>query len=286
MEKRNALWTVGLVWVLLSVITAPSTATNTVYFDPNPSIIAPGNTTTVTLWLDTSDGVATFNTWVHFNSSVVNITNGAAGDFPTDFGFSHFEDYVRIAGDSSEKTGTLKLADLTVKAVSPGTSALWYSNNRLYNQSNMPVSATWMNGTVTCGCLGTCCFYENGEVTSVNEDYATEITYQDCEPNWTCQQCKYMDGLWTPNKDAACFGDYTPFDVTLNLSVDYCPQCCNDIDDDSDTNFDFPADEQCTCGLDPSETTPSAPVPELPPIALFSLGLLALTGYVLQQKRA
>jgi hypothetical protein len=72
-----------------------------------------------------------------------------------------------------------------------------------------------------------------------------------------------------------------------DLCLNWCPQCCNDInDDDDDEDIDFPADNECTCGLDPSESEPMAPIPELPTIALFSLGLLVLTGYILLRKRA
>jgi hypothetical protein len=275
MKKRSVLWVVGLVWVMLMLFTTAATAANTVYFDPDPSSAAPGTTTTVTLWLDASDGVASFNTWVHFNLSVVNITNGAAGDFPGDFWFDYFGDYVKIGGHSSnglDQTGHLKLADLTVKAISPGTSVLSYTNNRLYNVTPVLVSATWINGTFTCGeCLGTCC-----NDSSCSDAYRFNVT------------CHYCIGLeeekyWKPNRDSACFDEYP----TADLCLSYCPECCNGIDDaDEDTDIDFPSDLECTCGLDPSEASPAAPIPELPPIVLFCMGLLTLTGYVLWKKRS
>jgi hypothetical protein len=273
MNKRSVLWVVELVWVMLMLFTTAATAANTVYFDPDPSSAAPGNTTTVTLWLNASDGVASFNTWVHFNLSVVNITSGTAGDFPNGpFGLESFGDYVKIGGFSSnghDQTGHLKLADLTVKAISPGTSTLWYTNNRLYNETSVLVSATWINGTFTCGeCLGTCC----------NDPSCT----QTAQTNIRCKDCIDLGKYWKPNQDSACFAEYTPSDLCLN----YCPQCCNGTDDDADTYIDYPSDSDCTCGLDPSEWEKLPPIPELPTIFLFGLGLLTLTGYVLWKKRS
>jgi hypothetical protein len=275
MEKRIILWVVGLVLVTLSVLTAAAAAANTVYFDPDPSSASPGNTTTVTLWLNASDGVASFNTWVHFNLSVVNITSGTAGDFPYSFWFDNFGDYVKMGGAGStetEQTGHLKLADLTVKAISPGTSALWCTNNALYNQSYAQVSATWINGTFTCGalqpCLGTCC----------NDAACSEIH----EPDMSCKECLDLENkYWHPNKDAACFDGASMPDLYLN----YCPDCTDGVDNDDDGNTDFPSDVECTCGLDPSEVDPLPPIPELPTILLFSMGLLVLTGYVAVRKK-
>ncbi|CAD6493715.1 MAG: hypothetical protein LAKADJCE_00566 [Candidatus Argoarchaeum ethanivorans] len=39
-------------------------------------------------------------------------------------------------------------------------------------------------------------------------------------------------------------------------------------------------DPECTACLDPSETEPLPPVPELPTIVLFSAALIALAGYI------
>jgi hypothetical protein len=269
-RKRSVLCVVGLVWVMLVLLTGATAATNTVYFDPDPSSTAPGNTTAVTLWLDASDGVASFNTWVHFNLSVVNITSGTAGDFPYSFGVVHFGNYVKIAGTSSDgldQTGHLKLADLTVKAISPGTSALWYTNNVLYNQTSASVSATWINGTFICACFGTCC----------NDSSCTQ-TYQ---TNMTCKDCTNLSKYWQPNKDSACFGGNS----TSDLCLDYCPHCTDSVDNDYDGSIDYPSDGGCTCGLDPSEEDPMAPIPEASSFILLSFGLCALVLMVRLQRR-
>jgi hypothetical protein len=128
-----------------------------------------------------------------------------------------------------------------------------------------------LNGLGYCEvavCLGTCC--NDSECT---DSFATDITCKEC--------CIAMGKYWKPNKDAACFGTDEPFDLCLN----WCPQCCNGIDDDNDEKADYPLDKQCTCGLDPSETDPLPPVPELSTIILSSIGLLVLAGYVVLRRK-
>jgi hypothetical protein len=134
------------------------------------------------------------------------------------------------------------------------------------------IPATWINGTFTCSelpqCLGTCCNDVN-----CTDSFAVDIS---------CKECIDLGKWWKPNPDSACYNGQVPFDLCL----DWCPQCCNAIDDDADESIDFPADSECTCGLDPSEVDPLPPIPELPTIFLFCAGLLILTGYVLWKKRS
>jgi len=72
-------------------------------------------------------------------------------------------------------------------------------------------------------CLGTCC-----NDSECNDPYATDMT---------CAECIALGKYWHPNKDTACFND-TPFDLCL----DWCPECCDCLDNDGDTNIDYPAD--------------------------------------------
>jgi len=107
-------------------------------------------------------------------------------------------------------------------------------------------------------CLGTCC-----NDSSCTDSFATNVN---------CSSCTAAGKYWQPNKDTACFNATTPSDLCLS----YCPQCCNGTDDDSDGATDYPADKQCTCGLDPSETEPLLPIPEASSIVLVGIGLLGL----------
>ena len=100
--------------------------------------------------------------------------------------------------------------------------------------------------------------------------------------NVKCSVCLSEAGRsWEPNKDANCFGATEPFDLCL----DYCPQCCDREDNDVDGKTDYPNDPECTCGLDPSETAPAPPVPELASVILLGCGLLMLAAYVGLRRR-
>ena len=124
--------------------------------------------------------------------------------------------------------------------------AFWWMMARL---------AGWSGGLE---CLGTCC-----TDTSCTDSFATNVN---------CSSCTAAGKYWQPNKDAACFDCDAPSDLCLS----YCPQCCNGADDDGDGATDYPADKQCTCGLDPSEAEPLLPIPEASSIVLVGIGLLGL----------
>jgi len=148
-----------MVLAALVMLTVPiAAATPTVYFDPDPSSAQPGETITVTLWLNTSEGVAAFNDDIHFDTGVVNITDATAGDFYQMWTVVHYGDFIRIGGWSSDyldKTGLLKLADLTFEAKNPGISTLYHTGNAVGHYDGTPVTATWINGTFTCGSVQT-----------------------------------------------------------------------------------------------------------------------------------
>jgi hypothetical protein len=118
-------------------------------------------------------------------------------------------------------------------------------------------------------CLGTCCY---------EDSCANPIPGM---KNITCKECIDTGNYWTPNKYTACFANEEPFDLCLN----WCPECCDGEDNDYDGKIDFPADLECTCGLDPNETEPLPPIPELSTIMFFSVGLLVLTGYVVLRRK-
>lgn len=101
--------------------------------------------------------------------------------------------------------------------------------------------------------------------------------------NVNCSDCVYdLGGYWKPNDTRDCF-NLTPHDLCIN----YCVECCNGTDDEPepDGKTDFPGDEECTCGLDPSESEKLPPIPELSTFLLLGIGLLALAGYFVRKKR-
>ena len=155
MSRNKFLAGIGIALAMLLAFAATAAAENVVYFDPDPSCAVPGEEITVTLWLDATDGTAAFNDAIHFDPSVVNITSGTPGDFPLMWGFVHYGDYVKIGGwtpDGLDRTGHLKLADLTLVANNSGTSILYHKENAIGNQYGVPLEATWNNGTFNCPC--------------------------------------------------------------------------------------------------------------------------------------
>ena len=97
-------------------------------------------------------------------------------------------------------------------------------------------------------------------------------------------ECKYKAAsVKRPCSECTGTGNYWKYGTGPCLN--YCPQCCDSKDNDGDGKTDYPADPECTACLDPSETEPLPPVPELPTIVLFSVGLLALAGYVSLRRR-
>ncbi|GEM_PF-864008 len=160
--------------------------------------------------------------------------------------------------------------DYEASAVVSGESYMSCDGNNFQKRNSYDIGIRARQSIEECGqCLGDC--YSGPDCTG--DLVATNI------PCYAC--IGELGAYWKPNQDSACFAESTPSDLCLSN----CPQCCNGIDDDDpDDDIDFPADDECTCGLDPSESMPMAPIPELPTIALFSLGLLALTGYVLRKR--
>ena len=147
---------IGILLLVLVVLAAPpAMAQNTVYFDPDPSCAAPGETTTVTMWLNSSDGCTGFDADIYFDPSVVDIS-GTAGDFPYMFTCSHKGTFVRVGGmtDDAEDlpAGNWKLAVFTLEAnaTCSGTSALEHdaAHHGLYNSwmDDLP-NQTWIDGT-------------------------------------------------------------------------------------------------------------------------------------------
>jgi len=147
---------IGIVLVVLVVLTASATADNVVYFDPDPSCAAPGETITVTMWLNNTDGVQTFSDDVHFDPTVVNITDGTPGDFPTMFGFVHHGDWVRVGGISPDwlnmPPGHWVLVNFTVQGIGTGTSTLHHDAYELSDEYGHTLPSTWIDGTFNCPC--------------------------------------------------------------------------------------------------------------------------------------
>ena len=124
-------------------------------------------------------------------------------------------------------------------------------------------------------CLGDCY-----NTTAIGNNCTGNIT----ATNVSCYECLGKIGVsWRPVTRCPGRDLYCP-DWCFNA----CPACCDGIDNDADNKIDCPGDDGCACCCDYTETPeePAPCVPELSTLVLFSIGLLALAGYVgLRKKR-
>ncbi len=277
---NKLIWGI-LVFVIVAVFTVPVGAQNEVYLIPMQSNATYGNTADVEIWVNATEfGGGQIN--LTYESACANVTNWARNT--TNFvlgGWTHYEgrDWITFSTTDPQpplRTGKYVVGTLTVQCVNESedgceTALAFVAPSRLINDTGNPVAATWKDGLFRCGdtppCLGTCC---NDAECSATVD-----------ADVTCKACIDAGNYWKPNKDAACFNCDAPSDLCLS----YCPQCCNGTDDDGDGATDYPADKQCTCGLDPSEAEPLLPIPEASSIVLVGIGLLGLIVMIRWQRK-
>ena len=155
MKMNKMIFGIGMVFAVLMVLTVSAATASEVNFVPDPSSALAGETTNVSIWLDSTEGVFSFDAEIHFDPAVVNITKASVGDFPTGFGMGHYGNYVILGGVTSDfndkPAGHWLLANLTLEAKNAGTSPLNFNPSKTYpgNQTGKRVPATWNNGTFT-----------------------------------------------------------------------------------------------------------------------------------------
>ena len=145
------------VFVVLTVFAVSTvSAANTVSFVPQHSNITGGpcNDTTVELWVNTTDAINSWNTFVSFNPACVNITDVTYIWTPGTY-WAHHVNYVNI-GDavSTCVVGDMHVATLTIHCEAWGcASPLNFSGidnaTRDISCVGTHFAATWQNGTVT-----------------------------------------------------------------------------------------------------------------------------------------
>lgn len=117
------------------------------------------------------------------------------------------------------------------------------------------------------GCLGTC---YNGTI--CEDDVIAE--------NVTCWACLVEAGRSWSNYEfeSPCNPSY----MVPRLCYDYCPECCDGINNfDGDDFTDWPDDPECRSCLDDSESVGGCPTPCVPELATFTLvgcGLMMVVG--------
>ena len=274
----NKISVVIALCILCAVFTVSVAATNKAYFTPQQSNATYCNTTIVDIWANAT-GFAGGVINLTYNPTCLNVTNWARNNTNFPYGeWVHYNgrDYIDFYKTGSTYTGKYMIGTLTVHCVNQAEECeaqlTFFEPTRLKDDVGVTVSATWINGTFTCGelqsCLGTCC-----NDAACSEIHGTDMSCKDC--------LDLGNKYWHPNKDSACFDGASMPDLYLN----YCPECTDGTDNDLDSNIDFPSDLQCTCGLDPSEVNPLPPIPEASSLILLSTGLCALLLVVRLQRK-
>jgi hypothetical protein len=157
--NKNNLFGIGILFAVLLIFTAPAAAENFVYFEPDPSSAAPGETITVTMWVNTINGTAGFQNDLYFDPTVVNITEITPGYYNSYWMVIPYyeQNFIRFGGDSPDfhdHTGVRILANITLEAIGSGTCALDHDDYpvaKLYDEYGGSVpDQVWYDGTFTC----------------------------------------------------------------------------------------------------------------------------------------
>ena len=163
MENKIVLVGISMVLAVFAVSSAaalpiPEGKQAIIWFEPDPSSAAPGESITVQMWVNTSVQLSGWAEWLYFNPDVVNITNAdyTGSPFPFLTGFGHYGNYVRIGGSDENfcepNTGELLLVTLTLEGINPGTSQLYHHPDHveIYDCDVNPIDAVWVHGNFTC----------------------------------------------------------------------------------------------------------------------------------------
>ncbi|HJH32648.1 MAG TPA: hypothetical protein C5S50_10870 [Methanosarcinaceae archaeon] len=158
----------GIVLAVLIMLVSPVAAENVIYMEPSDISCDPGaDVTDVWVMLNATDAVAGFQFHLMFEDDVVdvvNITSAVEGTSPDwtmwNWDWKVAEDghhYLFVAGGSfSPSPGTLQLAKITLKGLSPGTRPLDFyigfgDPTKLSDITGEPILLSVVNGTFTCG---------------------------------------------------------------------------------------------------------------------------------------
>ncbi|MFZ2070970.1 MAG: hypothetical protein WAV32_05150 [Halobacteriota archaeon] len=171
---KNKLVLIGILAIVLAVLAVSSVAAlpippgkpAIVWFEPDPSSAAPGETMHVLMKFNSSVGVSSFQQEIVFKRNVVNITGATEGDYPNLFGYAFREDLsnathavIRCTGDTpdfeNKPPGIWVLANYTLVGIGAGTTTLFNTKTgegtcKLIEATPLEVEAEWVDGTFTC----------------------------------------------------------------------------------------------------------------------------------------
>lgn len=311
MEKgrKRELRQIGCLLVLaLVALMVPAVAqTSNVVSIPDGLTAAPGGNVSTSIMLENSTGVTAVGLNLSYNASVVNVTNATKGDFINFFGFDDTNAAngwitinTYIQGD--DLTGDVKVADVTLEAVGNfgDSSPLQIDILSLENASG-DVAGTTDNGSfviplpsiTSCNSSGTeinafapgQSVYVKGSGLAPNTDY--KLWLQDNPvsegDSLVPEEDDSVSQEIVTTDDSGNFGPTVIWAIPGNASVTHHKY---DIVVDNNESGTVGTYNAASDGIDSATTVGvTAPVPELPTMLLYSMGVFVLTGYVWQIRR-
>jgi hypothetical protein len=308
-EKQRLRQLVGLLVLALVTLTVPAVAqTSNVVSIPDGLTATPGGNVTTSIMLEKSTGVASVNTTLSYNASVVNVTGATVGDFTTFFG----PDFTNAANGwitintyilGQNLTGNVTVAHVTLEAVgNPGDSSPLILEINAIGHQYGDVNGTTNNGSfviqlqsviTSCNISGTETnafapgekVYVKGSGLESNTQY--KIWLQDNPVNESDSLVSGEDDSGSQeNVTTDGSGDFGPTEIWAISGGASITHHEFDITLDSQESGTVGTYNAASDGIDSATVAGIvAPVPELPTILLFSIGLLVMAGYVWQWKR-
>jgi hypothetical protein len=308
-EKSVVRQIVGLVVLALVTLTVPAVAqTSNVVSIPDGLTATPGGNVTTSIMLENSTGVGSVDITLRYNASVVNVTGATVGDFTYYFEFDNtnaangwitIDTYI-TGGDL---TGNLTIANVTLEAVGdPGDSSPLNleidgmgnqygdvngtaDNGSFVIQIQAVVTSCNINGTETNAFAPGESVYVKSSGLAPNTDY--KIWLQDNPVNESDSLISGEDDSG-PQENVATDenGDFGPTEIWVIPGGASVTHHEYDLIIDSQESGTVGTYNAASDGIDSATVAGIvAPVPELPTILLFSLGLLVMAGYVWPLKR-
>lgn len=156
-KKKKVLPIIGMVLFVSLALAIPAVAQGSNIASISDNLrVAPGTSTSTSIMLDNSTGVASVGVKLSYNASVVNVTSAIKGDFTSFFGFESTNaanGWITINTyiSGQDLTGDRKVADVILEAVgNPGdVSPLHLEIISMADQYGTEVSGATNNGTFT-----------------------------------------------------------------------------------------------------------------------------------------
>ncbi len=309
-EKRILGQVAGLLVLAAVTLTVPAVAqTSNVVSIPDGLIAPAGGNVTTTIMLINSTGVAAIGINLSYNSSVVNATKATKGDFTDTFkpdyanatnGWITINTYI----EGQDLYGNVTIAHVTLEAVgNPGDfSALNLTIIAMGNQYGVRLNGTTDDGSfviqlqaviTSCDSSGTeiNAFAPNESVSVKGSGLRSSTEYKIWLQDDPVNESDSLNATEDPSGSqenvttdgSGNFGPTLIWIIPLGAPITHHEY---DIVVDNQESGTVGTYNAASDGIDSATVAGFiAPVPELPPMLLYSLGVHVLTGYVWQRRR-